>query len=63
MENRKRMWNWSTNKSRDTSYKSSLAGTPFKLDYTPTPKPTFNPPEFNLRAHYQQLKENHPYYQ
>ncbi len=50
------MWNWSSNKQSDSNYKPSLAGSPFKLDFTPTPKPSFTPSEFNLRAHYQQLK-------
>lgn len=49
------MWNWSSNKSNDSN-KPSLAGSPFKVDFTPTPKTNFTPPEFNLRAHYQQLK-------
>lgn len=57
------MWSWESNRQSDT-LKTSLAGSPFKPSFaaTPVPEPRFTS-EFDLRKHYQQLKENHPYFQ
>lgn len=56
------MWSWQNKGTNDPTPKSSLAGGPFKADFqtlTLHPLPT---QEFNVRQHYQNLKENHPYY-
>ncbi len=56
------MWSWQNQRAAEPTVKSSLAGGPFKADFKPL---TLNPlpaQEFNVRQHYQHLKENHPYY-
>jgi hypothetical protein len=56
------MWNWQNQRAGESAFKPSLVGGPFKADFkglTQNPLPCT---EFNVRQHYQHLKENHPYY-
>lgn len=58
-----RMWSWHREDSNKSESKPSFGASPFKSNYKCSP--LFDNPlsSFNLRAHYEQLKRNHPFYQ
>lgn len=56
------MWNWNKEENKQASTSTAVTKNLIKtLSASSSNKLTL--PEFNLRNHYQLLKENHPYYQ